>query len=112
MELLTNITSDAIQKFTLIVGDETADITIRFHPTIAQWMFDLDFRNVSIKGVKICLGVLHINSYGFPFDFIAIDTSGLDLDPFSISDFDSGRIELYRLTANEMAKYRGHDVET
>jgi hypothetical protein len=93
------------------VGDEVANIKFRFYPPIQQWCFDLAFRGQTVKGVKICLGVLHINSYSFPFDFVAIDTSNLGLDPFQLNDFESGRINFYMLTAEEMAAYRGYDVE-
>lgn len=111
MKKLTNISADPIQSFTLLIGDETAKITIRFYPTISQWYFDLSFRNIEIKGIKISLGVLHINNYNFPFDFVAVDTSTLGIDPFQIDDFENGRIELYRLTVEEMANFRGYNVK-
>jgi hypothetical protein len=111
MELFTNITDDTIQTFTLIVGDETAVITLRFYPMIQMWMFDLTFRDINIKGIKISLGVLHMNSYNFPFDFIAADTSGNGLSPFDVNDFESGRIQFFRLTAEEIEDFRGYSVK-
>lgn len=111
MKKLTNISSDAIQSFTLIVGEETAEIKFRFYVTTKKWYFDLRFRDEVVKGVKISLGVLHINNYNFPFDFAAIDTSGKGIDPFQIDDFDLDRIEFFMLTAEEMAAFRGFDVE-
>lgn len=111
MKLLTNITQDAMQTFTLLIGEEEATITIRFYPTIQMWCFDLSFRGIDIKGIKISLGVLHINNYNFPFDFIAQDTSNSGIDPFKIDDFDIGRINFYMLDALDMQEFRGYSVK-
>jgi hypothetical protein len=111
MKQLTNITADAIQTFTLLVGDEEAQITLRYYPTTQIWCFDLTFRNQSIYGIKLSLGILHIDSYNFPFDFIVQDTSNLGLDPLKLDDFEQGRTILYMLTAEEMAIYRGYNVK-
>lgn len=111
MEKLTNINDDPIQSFVLIVGKEQANIQLRFYPTIQSWYFNLEFRGIQINGIKISLGVLHIKSYNFPFDFVAEDTSGLGIDPFKVDDFQLGRINLYMLNAVEMAAIRGYSVK-
>ena len=111
MRQLTNINNEPIQSFILLVGDEEAMIQLRFYPTIQAWYFNLEFRGIPINGIKLSLGVLHINSYNFPFDFIIEDTSGSGIDPFKVDDFQVGRINLYMLTAEEMAAYRGYSVK-
>jgi len=110
MRKLTNIEDKAIQEFVLKIGAEEANIQFRFYPTLQEWYFTLEFRGIIINNVKISLGVLHINSYNFPFDFVAGDTSGLGIDPFKIDDFQIGRINFYLLTAEEIADYRGFNV--
>jgi len=111
MRQLTNLTSEPIQNFVLKIGSEEAKIQFRFYPTVQMWCFNLSFRGIDIKGIKISLGVLHITSYNFPFDFIAEDTSNSGIDPFKNNDFEIERIRFYMLTADEMKTFRGYSVK-
>ena len=111
MRQLTNITGEPIQNFVLIIGNEQADIQLRFSPVTQIWCFTLTFRGITISNVKLSLGVFHINSYNFPFDFWLQDTSNEGIDPFKVNDFVIGRINMFMFTPEEMAAFRGYNVK-
>lgn len=92
MKKLTGITSDPIQEHRFIVDGEEVIITLRFYPTIQAWCFDVEYLGRLIKGVKASLGVWHLKSSNFPFDFTFIDTSKSGIDPRYIDDFETGRV--------------------
>jgi hypothetical protein len=74
-------------------------------------MFDAEFENNQVYGLKLSVGVLHMLSQNQPFDFICIDRSGNGIDPFQRQDFSSGRCEIYMLESNEMEQIRGAAVQ-
>ena len=110
MREIVNITEDANQRHLIALDDGEIIFALRFYPTIGQWCFDVDFQGKSVKGVKISLGVLHILSQNYPFDFIVLDLSGDGVDPFKVDDFSGGRCKLYILDPDDMEEVRGVPV--
>ena len=111
MNKITNISAEAFQIFTIEAGDETGVLNLRYHSVAQMWTIDVTFRDVTITGKKLSLGVLHLENQNWPFDFLVDDTSTQGIDPFKNDDFQSGRIVLYQLTADELKIARGYDVE-
>lgn len=112
MRQIENIGTEARQRFTLILDDGTATLIIYYLSPVGRWFFDVSYGGIERKGIKMAVGVLHIGSANFPFDFVVEDTSGEGIDPFQLSDFNTGRCKLYRLTADEMFAIRGVEVPT
>lgn len=111
MRQIDNITDETIQKHVIQFEDDEIDFLLRFHPFTQIWAFDLTFKDKSVYGVKLSLGVLHIRSENFAFDFAVSDESGTGLDPFRASDFSEGRCILYMLEAADMVEVRGTAVK-
>jgi hypothetical protein len=73
-------------------------------------MFDAEFGDNQVYGLKLSVGVLHMLSQNQPFDFICIDRSGNGIDPFQRQDFSGGRCNIYMLEAADMELIRGIEV--
>jgi len=110
MKVIDNIGSEALQRHTILFGDSSIILTLRFFPKQTSWFFDVTYGDASVYGVKLSVGVLHILSQNFPFDFIVRDLSGNGIDPFKRKDFEEDRCALYLLEASDMESIRGVEV--
>ncbi|WP_373033341.1 hypothetical protein [Sulfurovum sp.] len=110
MKQITNITADSAQRHTILVGDKTIVLTLKFLEVASIWCFDIEYNGFSKYGFKLSLNVQHLNNYNLPFDFIIRDTTNTGIDPFQIDDFFSGRIEMYILEADDLLGLRGYSV--
>lgn len=111
MRTLTNITSDIHQQHTIVLENYEVVLVLRFYGTISMWCMDVTYRSIEAKGIRLSLGVLHLSSYNFPFDFVVQDKSLIGIDPCSIDDFATGRILIHMLTPEELIEIRGYEVE-
>lgn len=107
MKRLTNITSETLQRHLILFEDDgVVTLTLRFYPKTQHWAFDAEYKGRSVYGVKLSVGVLHIKSKNFPFDFFVVDGSGLGIDPFQRNDFHSGRCNIYIMETDDMLEIR------
>jgi hypothetical protein len=111
MRSIDDITDETIQRHIIQFEQDEIVFVLRFHPFTEMWTFDLTYKDKSANGVKLAVGVLHIRSENFPFDFVVSDESGTGLDPFRSFDFSEGRNILYILDAADMAGIRGTTVQ-
>ncbi len=107
MKRIQNISSEPIQRHSIIIDEYEAILRLRFFPKTQHWTFDIEYEGNDVFGVKLSIGVLHMVSANFPFDFVVTDNSGVGLDPFQRDDFVNGRCTLYMLEADEMVAVRG-----
>jgi len=110
MRRLQNITAEPVQRHTIVFQESEVVVTIRLYPRSQLWALDAEYKDWSIHGIKLSLGVLHMASQNKPFDFIVEDNSGAGIDPFQSIDFSSGRCDLYMLDPEEMEIIRGAEV--
>ena len=104
MKVLTNITNNATQKFSLTLDDNTqADFILYFNPTINAWFFDIIYKNWSSLGNKLVLSPNILrrfhNQIKFGMSCVAID----NVEPFDINDFISERVNLYVLNNDDIS---------
>lgn len=102
-----NITSEPIQRHTIVFEESEIILTLRFYPRTQIWCFDAEYKEWAVHGIKISVGVPHIISQLQPFDFACIDRSNNGIDPFQVGDFSSGRCGLYMLETADMVDVRG-----
>ena len=107
---LQEITDEPIQDHTLQAEGLTADITLRYIPQVGAWFADVDCAGKRRAGVRLAVGVLHMESANMPVDLVVRDTSGLGLDPTNRDDFSTRRCELYVLMPDEVETVRGAPV--
>jgi hypothetical protein len=105
-----NITDEPHQRHVILIDDAEVTVVLRFYPTVQIWCVDVDAAGRTASGFKLSLGVLHMVSQNFPFDFVVQDTSGTGLDPFKLDDFSTGRCALYMLDAADMEAVRDAPV--
>ena len=111
MRRLQNITAEPIQRHTILFEESEIIFTLRFYPRTQIWMFDAEFGDTVVYGLKLSVGVLHMISQNQPFDFICVDKSGNGIDPFTRTDFSGGRCEIYLLESADMKLIRGVEVQ-
>lgn len=111
MRQIENITSEAHQRHTIIIDSGEIVLILRFHGVTESWYMDVEYDDDYIYGVRLSLAVQHINAKNWPFDFIVLDGSGLDVGPFQLTDFDDDRCSLYMLDATELEAIRGYCVQ-
>ena len=110
---LQNITDEAIQRHTILINDEEIVFTLRFYPTVSIWCFDVEWDGGQRYGAKLSLGVLHLVSKNWPFDFAVTDNVSEGIDPFQRNDFSDGRCTIYMLDREDMVGVRnGAEVPT
>lgn len=110
MVKLENIGSEAYQRHVVTFEESEVVIGLRFHPTVAMWTIDVEYKGIQALGYKLSVNVLHMRSRNYPFDFIVVDNSGNDLDPFRLDDFTVGRCNLYMLGSDDMEGIRNAPV--
>ena len=111
MKQLQNLTNEPIQRHTILFEQSEITFVLRFYPRTQVWLFDVEFGNKQVYGLKLSVGVLHMLSQNQPFDFICVDKSGNGIDPFTRTDFSGGRCEIYLLEAADMVQIRGVEVQ-
>lgn len=108
---ILNIGNETYQRHLILFEEQEIELKLRFLPTQEIWVMDVNYKDTQILNVKLSINVLHIRNFNLPFDFIVIDNSGEDIDPFLKDDFKSNRCTLYLVEASEMQKIRGLKVE-
>jgi len=104
---IQNISSEAIQRHSILFNEAEVVFTLRFYPRSQMWCFDAEYGDWSIKGIKLSVGVLHIAGQNQLFDFFVSDLSNNGIDPFAKTDFSSGRCILYLIEQEDIEDIRG-----
>jgi hypothetical protein len=106
MRKLINLTDETIQRHTILFEESEVILTIRFFPKTEMWCFDAQYKEKSVFGLKLSVGVLHMVGQNQPFDFIVSDNSNNGIDPFRRDDFSGGRCSLFILDTADMTQVR------
>lgn len=105
------LTDEPKQEVKILFEDTVITIEFRFNPTIKIWTMNITYKDEDlINGKSITLGVFILRELNMPFDLILIDNQKLDIDPFKLNDFSSGRLDLFLIERDELKNYRGYDV--
>jgi hypothetical protein len=109
MFLIQQITSDPLQKQTLILPDGTSlSMTINFVPMQYGWFItSLVYGAFILNGLRITNSpnMLHQFKNQIPFGLACF--SNQNREPSQQQDFSSGTSQLYLLSAAEVAQYTG-----
>lgn len=107
---IQNLTSEANQRHTILFEESEIILVLHYHPSIEMWTINVEYKGQEVNGIKLSLGVLHMESANLPFDFVCNDTAGLGIDPFKLDDFAQARCELYMLESDDMETIRDAPV--
>jgi hypothetical protein len=111
MKQIENITSEALQRHTIITDGGEIVLVLRYYGITESWFMDLEYNGEAYNGVRLSLAVQHVDAKSWPFDFIVSDSSGREVGPFQLTDFEDDRCQLYMLDAADLEGIRGYDVE-
>lgn len=102
MKLITELTQDSKQKFSLI-GELNQRIDVEFYylPTQQGWFFNLSYDGLIINGAQLVAHPNILKSYENILNFGIACISETGLDPTFIDDFVEGRINIYLLNEEE-----------
>lgn len=95
------------QKFSIDLDGKKLDLNIVFN-NLGSWFLNLEFNQEKVYSVKLTIGVFHLESNNFPFDFIVRD-EGDGLDPYKVDDF-LQRCKLYLVEKLEVEAIKGTEI--
>lgn len=105
MNIVTSLTSSPNQFHQLVLdNNETADFKLRYYPRMLGWYFDISYNDKTINNVKV---VLHPNILRqfrkiIPFGLMFYTDNNSSIEPFQITDFETGRIKMAILNNEEV----------
>lgn len=95
---LSNLTSDAHQQTTVLLEDKTSVVvSLDFLPATQRWSLSVTSGGFTVKnvGVSIHPNLLRTYRRTQPFGLACVALDGVD--PFDITDFETGRVQLFVL---------------
>lgn len=95
---ITNLSANAHQQTTVLLEDKSAAVvSLNFYPRTQKWNIDVTHKTFSAKGIGLCIhpNLLRAFRNNLPFGIACYAEDGVD--PFDITDFDTGRVKLYLL---------------
>ena len=103
MKIITSITNDSKQSFTLrLENNETARIYLYYLTTQSSWYFDIEYKDYINRGNKVVLtmnALRHLNNI-LPFGLAILSSSSAD--PFQINDFSNRNVLMVLLDEEEV----------
>ncbi len=106
MNIIQQITSDTLQKQTLILDDGTSfNLTIEFKPMQFGWFIrELSYGDFLLQGMRICVSpdILYQFKNQLPFGLACFSKDSRE--PTLQDDFSSGNAKLYILGQSEVTQ--------
>lgn len=106
MQEITNLSDEADQLTKIVLNDgSVAVFEFIYLPAIERWVFSVSHPTIEVDRLILCTGPNILRDYRnvISFGLACYSTDGAD--PFYIEDFESGRITLYVLNADEVAYF-------
>lgn len=103
MQQITSITSSANQHMQLVLeNNETVDFRLYYSARMHSWYYDFTYKNLICNGSKVVLSPNSLRQFRkiLPFGFMFSSESRIQ--PFSQDDFQTGRVVLNVLNADEV----------
>lgn len=103
---ITNLTSDARQKFTIIgENGEIIPTYLYYLPTQIGWFMDITYGTFTANGLRLCVSPNIISQWKNIIPFGLLCTSNDGQDPYYLDDFTTGRINIYLLNSDDVEKF-------
>lgn len=105
MQVITSLTTSANQFHELVLdNNQSAKFTLRYYPRMFSWFFDIEYEDIVINNVKLVLhpNILRQFKSKLPFGLAIYTDNGSLVEPFQITDFQTGRVYLAILNSDEV----------
>lgn len=103
MQEITTLTSSPNQRMSLVLdNNETVDFRLYYLSRQQSWFFDFTYKEITVNCSRVVLTPNALRNLRriIPFG-IAFVTEGY-VEPFQLTDFSSGRVQMYVLNAEEV----------
>lgn len=103
--LLNNLTSFADQVTVLQLPDgSTANMELIYQGATERWVMNISYDSFTADGIGVCCypNLLRPWEKILPFGIACVSAN--QTDPFTVSDFSSGRVSLYLLTKADVSE--------
>lgn len=103
MKEITQISSEAKQKLTFVLADNTSFvISLEYRRNVSGWYFDIIYTNFALFGQRLCNhpNILRQFQNILPFGLFCYLEDGTE--PLFIDDFSTGRAQLFVLDQSEV----------
>lgn len=108
MFIIQQITSDPLQKQTLILTDGTSlQLTLYFRPLQYGWFInELVYQNFTLQGLRLTVSPNMLRQFKNQIPFgLGCFANNVSREPSQQQDFSSGAFSLYILSKAEVAQY-------
>lgn len=103
MQQITTITSSSKQQMTLVLdNNETVDFKLYYLPRQQSWFYDFTYNDLTVNCSRVTLSPNALRQYKKNIPFGIAFTADGDVEPFSMTDFSSGRVNMYVLNSDEV----------
>lgn len=105
MNIVNSITQSPNQLHELVLeNNKTAKFILRYYSRMIGWFFDIEYEDVKINGVKVVLhpNILRQFKNKLPFGLMIFTENESPVEPFQITDFQTGRVKLGILNSDEV----------
>jgi hypothetical protein len=104
MKEITNITSDAKQKFDIVLDDNSIlELTIEFMDSQQGWKYSFTRNDFIVNDRRLVVGVNLLRTFKNIIPFGMAVSSVDNLDPSFIDDFTAERVKIFILNENDLA---------
>lgn len=105
MKVITSLTSSPNQLNELVLdNNKSAIFRLRYYPRMLSWFFDISYEKISINNVKVVLhpNILRQFKTRLPFGMMIYTDNLSPVEPFQITDFQTGRVKIAILNDSEV----------
>ena len=103
MNIITSLTTQPRQRFTLKLDDNTTAIMeLYYYASQQSWYFDIEYGEYKNKGNKVVLGLNVLRHLRNKLPFGIAFLSGSPADPFQLQDFAEGNVIMLLLNKEDV----------
>jgi hypothetical protein len=107
---IENITDEYNQRHVITTDFGEISLSLNYSTITKSWSISVVYGTTGIYGKRIALNVPTFLEQNLPFDFVCLDSSGQEVEPFLKNDFSSERCKLYLLEPEDVRQIRGFSV--
>lgn len=104
---ITEFTDSASQTCLIPLEDDSGTVSfdLQFAPTQNSWYFNFTYNDLTCNGLKLVLGPNILRCFKSQIPFGLMVTANDGIEPYQISDFVDGRVNIFVLNKTEVAQF-------
>lgn len=103
MQIITSLTNEPNQRHQLVLdNNETVDFRLYYLARMQSWYYDFSYQDTTVYCSKVVLTPNSLRQFRRILPFGLAFFSDSEVEPFQITDFSSGRVQMAILNAEEV----------